>query len=83
MYDHHVVTVSTQPGVHGFADATDFVQSWGMVIRPAKVQNLRQKEDNCHDSMRYCLRDERKVKVYLWMKLADVITLLTEVEELR
>ena len=54
---HHVMAVCAQPGVHGLADAADFVQGWGVVVRPAEVQHLG-------------------------IKLADVITLLTEVEEL-
>lgn len=45
MYDHNVVAVRTQPGVHGLADAADFVQGWSMVIRPAKVQHLREEGD--------------------------------------
>lgn len=40
--DHHVVAVRTQPGVHGLADAADFVQGWSVVVRPAKVQHLRE-----------------------------------------
>lgn len=47
VYDHHVVTVRTQPGVHGLADAADFIQGWSMVVRPAKVQHLRKEEREC------------------------------------
>lgn len=45
VYDHHVVAVRTQPSVHGLADATDFVQGWSMVVRPAKVQHLRERRE--------------------------------------
>ena len=40
VYDHHVVAVCAKPGVHGLADAADLVQCWGVVVRPAKVQDL-------------------------------------------
>lgn len=39
--DHHITAVCTQPGVHGLADAADFVQGGSVVVRPAKVQHLR------------------------------------------
>lgn len=37
---HHVLRVSTEPCLHGFADGTQFVQRRGMQLRPAKVLHL-------------------------------------------
>lgn len=37
---HYVMAVGVQPSVHGLADAADFVQGRGMVVRPAKVKHL-------------------------------------------
>lgn len=36
----HVLRVSTEPRLHGFADGTQFVQRRGMQLRPAKVLHL-------------------------------------------
>lgn len=46
VYDHHVVAVRTQPGVHGLADAADLVQGRSVVVRPAKVQHLGEERDS-------------------------------------
>lgn len=85
MYNHHVVAVSTQPGVHGLADAADFVQGWSMVVRPAKVQHLGEEGRLIRQRLVVICRrgEEGEIRVYLWIKLADVVSLLTEIEELR
>lgn len=41
MDDDHITAVCAQPSVHGFTDAADFVQGRSVVVRPAKVQHLR------------------------------------------
>lgn len=41
MDDHHVTAVCAQPSVHGLTDAADFVQGRSVVVRPAKVQHLK------------------------------------------
>lgn len=40
MQHHNIVAVGIQPSVHGLADAADFVQGRGVVVRPAKVKHL-------------------------------------------